>query len=90
LCEDQSKYTLNIGSGKGITIDELANTIKNLVEYKGELKYNGKAAGQKEKALVVERMIAHLNWYPETNLMVGLKKTIEWYINNKEEADKRF
>ena len=30
-----------------------------------------------------------LNWTPPTDLKTGLKKTIDWYITNKEEADKR-
>ncbi len=89
-CNDQSKYTLNIGTGKGITIDTLATTIKEIVGYKGKLKYNGKSAGQEEKALVVDRMKNELRWFPQTSLRDGLEKTIEWYVENKEKADKRF
>jgi len=88
--EDQSKYTLNIGSGEGITIDFLAKTIAEIAEYEGELRYNGKSGGQKAKALVVDRMKDVLNWTPETSLEDGLRKTIEWYVKNKKEADKRF
>lgn len=90
-CNDQSKYTLNIGTGRGgMTIDLLANAIKDIVGYDGEIRYNGKSPGQKEKALVVDRMEKVLNWYPSTSLEEGMKKTIEWYVANKEEADKRF
>ena len=86
---DQSKYTLNIGFGQGITIDELATTIKDLVGYDGKLSYNGKSGGQKAKALVTERMERVLGWKPLTSLRDGLKKTIDWYVANKEEADAR-
>jgi GDP-L-fucose synthase len=90
-CNDQSKYTLNIGTGRGgMTIDILANVIKDIVGYTGEIRYNGKSPGQKEKALVVDRMEDILGWYPPTSLEEGMKKTIEWYIANKQEADKRF
>lgn len=89
-CEDQSKYTLNIGTGGGITIDTLASTMKEIVKFDGELRYTGGNPGQKEKAMVVERMKEVLNWYPETSLRDGLTKTIEWYTENKKEADKRF
>ena len=52
---DQSKYTLNIGTGAAVTINELATTIKDIVGFEGELKYNGKSPGQKEKALELRR-----------------------------------
>jgi len=86
---DQSKYTLNIGTGKGITIDELSETIKTIVGYKGEIRYNGTSPGQKEKILVVDRMKRVLNWSPSTSLEEGMKRTIKWYIENKKSADER-
>jgi len=87
---DQSKYTLNLGTGQGITIDELSETVRKIVGYEGEARYTGKSPGQKEKALVVDRMKNVLGWYPPTSLEEGMKKTVDWYIANKEEADKRF
>jgi GDP-L-fucose synthase len=86
---DQSKYTLNIGTGSAVTIDELAKTIKELVGYGGGLTYNGESPGQKEKALEVSRMRRVLNWQPPTSLKGGLKQTLDWYIPNKESADSR-
>ena len=88
--EDHSKHTLNIGTGDGMTIDTLAKTIAKILDYRGKFKYDGKSAGQKEKALNTERMKKVLGWQPRTSLEDGLRKTIEWYIANKEEADKRF
>lgn len=89
-CNDQSKYTMNLGSGQGITIDELSETIRKTVGYEGEIRYTRKSPGQKEKALVVDRMKNVLGWYPPTSLSEGMKRTVEWYVANKEEADKRF
>jgi len=88
---DQSKYTLNIGTGNnGINIGALAKLIADIVGCKAEFIYSGKSAGQKEKALDIGRMKKVLNWQPTTTLEKGLKKTISWYIKNKTEADKRF
>jgi len=39
--------------------------------------------------LDVTRMREVLNWEPPTSLREGLKKTIDWYLANKEEADAR-
>jgi GDP-L-fucose synthase len=87
--DNQSKYTLNLGTGDAVTIDELATTIKELVGFKGELEYNGKSPGQKEKALEVSRMKRVLGWKPPTTLKEGLKKALGWYIPNKDAADAR-
>ncbi|MAE49321.1 epimerase [Candidatus Pacearchaeota archaeon] len=88
--EDQSKYTLNIGTGKGTTIDELAKTAAQLAGYQGTISYNGRSPGQKEKALNVQRIQKLLNWTTPTSLQDGLQKTITWYQANKEHADQRF
>lgn len=83
---------LNIGTGIGTSIRELAETISELTGYEGEISWNrDKPDGQMVKILDVTRMKEHLNgWEPRFGLRDGLGKTIEWYRANKEEADKRF
>jgi len=72
------------------TIKDLAETISNIIEYPGKIVYNtSKPDGQMKKILDVSKMIKHLNWEPQTSLEDGLKKTIEWYLPNKKEADAR-
>jgi len=82
---------LNIGTGKGTNICELAETINALVGYKGKIVWNtSKPDGQMKKILDVTRMKEVLEWQPPTSLPEGLRKTIQWYTANKEEADQRF
>ena len=89
-CNDQSKYTLNIGRGEGTSIETLATTISKILGYEGKLRYNGRSPGQKSRTFIIDRMKEELGWHSERSLHEGLEKTIEWYIENKESADARF
>lgn len=81
---------INVGTGIGTSIRELAETIRDVVGAKVALRWNpDKPDGQARKVLDVSRMREALGWVPPTALHEGLRKTIAWYVANKEEADKR-
>lgn len=81
---------MNIGTGIGTSIRELAEAIGEVTDYRGEIDWNTeKPDGQMKKILDVERMQSTLGWTPPNDIREGLRKTIAWYIDNKEEADKR-
>ena len=46
--------------------------------------------GPGKKILDVARMKQRLSWEPPTDLPTGLRKTIDWYRDNKATADLRF
>jgi GDP-L-fucose synthase len=82
---------MNIAPGSGISIRELAELIRDLTGFTGEIRWNtNKPDGQKVKVLDATRMREHLAWAPPTSLRAGLGKTIEWYRANKVEADAKF
>jgi GDP-L-fucose synthase len=82
---------MNIAPGSGISIRELAELIRDLTSFTGEIRWNtNKPDGQKVKVLDATRMREHLAWAPPTSLRAGLGKTIEWYRANKVEADAKF
>ena len=69
----------------------LAETIRDLSGYQGKIQWNtDKPDGQMKKILDVKKMKKVFKWEPPTSLRQGLKKTIDWYLENKEEADQRF
>jgi GDP-L-fucose synthase len=71
---------LNIGTGEDITIENLANTIKDVVGYQGNFIYDtSKPDGTPQKLLTIEK-IKKLGWSPKVTLKEGIKKTVEWYI----------
>ena len=81
---------LNIGTGIGTSIKELAEMTGRLTGFKGEIVWDtSKADGVHRKVLDVSRMESILHWKPPTTLEAGLARTIRWYIENKAEADAR-
>ena len=88
----QCGYTepLNIGTGIGTTIKELAEIVARLTGFRGKIVWDtSKADGVLRKVLDVSRMESILGWKPPTSLDAGLSKTIRWYMEHKTEADAR-
>ena len=85
------QHPLNIGTGIGTSIKELAETIRDLTAFRGELRWEAdKPDGQAMKILDPERARAALAWRPTHSLRDGLAKTIAWYDANKDAADARW
>ncbi len=77
-----SEHLYNIGSGKDITIKELAFIIQKAIGHKGELIWdNTKPDGTPKKLLDVSKMQA-LGWTYTTELDEGIKKTYNWFLEN--------
>ena len=75
---------INIGVGKGISILELAELIKEVVGYKGEIILDkSKPDGALYKTMNNEKMKKIFKWVPSISLREGIEKTVEWYNKNK-------
>ena len=73
---------LNIGTGKDLTISELASIISDVVGYNGETVYDStKPDGTPRKLMDVSR-INSLGWKYKTELKEGIEKTYNWYLEN--------
>lgn len=74
----------NIGTGTDVTIQELAETIRREVGFQGKIIWDAeKPDGTPQKLLDVNRMIKQ-GWASKTILKEGLKRTITWYLENRE------
>ena len=72
---------VNIGASKETSIKDLAETIKNLVEYDGEIKWDvAKPNGQPRRCLDTTKAQEEFNFEAKTSLDEGLKKTYNWYL----------
>lgn len=85
----ENKIThLNIGTGEDLTISELAEKIKNVVGFKGEIVYDSsKPDGTPRKLLDVSR-INNLGWKHKNSLEEGLMKTYEWFLGREDKSKK--
>jgi len=78
------EYLYNIGSGKDITIKELAKTIQNVVGHKGNIIWDSsKPDGTPRKLLDVSKM-KDLGWQYRIDLKEGIEKTYFWFLENIE------
>ena len=73
---------INIGTGKDISISDLAKLISGIVGFKGEIINDlSKPDGTPRKLMDVSR-INNLGWKYKTELEDGIKKTYEWFVQN--------
>lgn len=81
LVDAKIKYSeINIGSGKGNSIREIAETVKKIVGFTGKLIFDSdKPDGMKIKVLNTEK-INSLNWNPKTSLEKGIEKTYQYFL----------
>lgn len=74
--------TVNIGTGEDVSIKELAETIMEIVGFKGSLIFDAsKPDGAPRKLLDVSK-INNLGWKHQTNLEEGIQKTLNWIQKN--------
>lgn len=78
---------INIGTGKDITIKELALTIKKVINFRGELIFDKEKPDGTPRKLLDVRMINKLGWNYKTELLDGLIKTYEDYKLNLKEVE---
>ena len=73
---------INVGTGKDVSIREMAETMKQVVGYKGKLAFDvTKPDGAPRKLINITRL-KRMGWEYSVDLKEGLKKTYTWYLNN--------
>jgi len=76
------KQFVNIGTGKDITIRELAETIMDVTGYQGKLTFNiEKPDGTPRKLMDVSK-IHNLGWQHKIDLKEGIEKTYQDFLEN--------
>jgi len=78
---------INIATGVGVSVRELAETIRQIIGYRGNLKYNiSKPDGALHKTFGIHKMKKELEWIPETPIEKGIRETVEWFSKNYKKA----
>jgi GDP-L-fucose synthase len=79
----ESSDIVNIGVGEDISIQELAEKIKQIVGYEGLIVYDlSKPDGTPRKLVDVTKINA-LGWKARISLEEGLQNTYSWYLKNQ-------
>ncbi|MBM4304043.1 MAG: GDP-L-fucose synthase [Deltaproteobacteria bacterium] len=78
----ESGEVVNVGTGQGLTISQIANQVKEVIGFKGTLIFDKtKPDGTPKKVLNIDK-ISRLGWVPSTSLDKGIRLTYEWALKN--------
>lgn len=73
---------INIGTGKEVSVKNLAYLIKEVVSFKGKITFDlSRPDGSPRKVLDV-RKVKKLGWQAETTVKDGIEKTYKWYTGH--------
>ncbi len=73
---------LNIGTGNDVSIAELAEIIRGVVRYQGEIIYNSDYPDGTQRKLLDVSALSGLGWKARIGLQEGLTSTYQWYLEN--------
>lgn len=79
---------VNIGTGKDGTVRELAQLIKDVVGFEGEIRFNPERPDGMPRKLVDVSRITALGWKPTRSLRQGLEATYAWFLENQDRVRK--
>jgi len=83
---------INLGSGTGVSIKQIAETIARFLP-DGPVKIvwdKSKPMGDKKRLMDTTRAKKLIGFKPDVSLEQGIKETIEWYLKNKALVNKRY
>jgi GDP-L-fucose synthase len=84
------REVLNVGPGRGTTIRELAEAIRDAAGYRGELVFNPtRYTGIKDKVLDVSRLKEKYGTALPGDIRPGIERTVAWYQDHYEEQKDR-
>jgi GDP-L-fucose synthase len=75
-----SDEAINIGTGKDISVLELANLISEIVGYEGLIKWDTSKPNGTSRKLLDTSKINSLGWSPKISLTEGVTSTYEWFL----------
>tara|TARA_B110000908_G_scaffold80909_1_gene96970 strand:- start:24343 stop:25287 length:945 start_codon:yes stop_codon:yes gene_type:complete len=74
---------INLASGRIVTIKQLAETIKNIVGFDGEIVWNDKLSVGNHSRILDTSKLNKLGWQSCISLDEGLRKTVNWFNENR-------
>ena len=86
--ENKITKPINLGSGNGVTIKEVAEIVAN--HFNKSIQWSPeKPSGDAKRLFSMERANSY-GFYPEISIEEGVQQTIEWFLSNPDKIDKKF
>jgi len=79
----EDEEIVNIGVGEDVTIAELAGLVGEAVGFKGEIVYDADKPDGTPRKLVDTAKINGLGWQAAIPLEEGIRRTYQWFLDNK-------
>lgn len=73
---------INIGTGVGVTIRELAETLKDIIGFKGRLYFDHSLPDGTPIKITDVTRLSHMGWHHTINLREGIEKTYDWFVKS--------
>jgi UDP-glucuronate 4-epimerase len=79
-------HILNVAGGKEpVTVNELINSVADLLGKKAMIRYDQRLKTDLEKTQAdISKARTLLPWEPRVDFRTGIRTTVEWHLNNKE------
>jgi GDP-L-fucose synthase len=74
---DPMRSHINVGTGSDLTIKELAETIKDVVGYQGDIEFDPSKPDGTPRKLIDSRRLNSFGWAPKIDLATGLSAAYE-------------
>lgn len=74
---------INIGYGEDLPIRELAELVKDVVGFEGELIWDAERPDGTPRKILDSSRIRALGWQPQIDLRAGLESTYAWFLANQ-------
>lgn len=81
---------INIGPGVETQIRELAEIMKEVVGFTGELIFDTSKPDGTPRRYLDNTKVTALGWSPKTSLKEGLQKTYEWFLENRAKIEAKY
>lgn len=72
---------VNVGTGEDLSIRELAEMVKEVVGFEGELRFNPEYPDGTPRKLMDVSRLKEMGWKPGISLEAGIRQTYQWYLN---------
>lgn len=73
----------NIGTGKDLSIRELGELIKEIVDFRGAINFNPEMPDGTPRKLLDVTKLERLGWKASIDLKEGIRQTYDWFLNNE-------
>ena len=80
--QDYKETLLNVGSKQEISINNLAQKIKNTIDYEGNLIFDNSMPDGNPRKLLDSSKLFNMGWKPTVNIDEGFLKPYSWYLEN--------